>query len=193
MNRRAQMLAGLGLLASALLARDWFEATPVRHMLLQYPLLVAAGALIAARLGPVGTGRWNHGGLASLLAAILTSAFWMLPRMVDVSVAALPVDLAKAASLAGLVGVGLRLGWPRANPLLRAVLKANAISMLGLLAFLYTHAPGRLCNAYLLDDQQRLGLMFLIAAFALAVLWIAPLLVAPRFSTHDETRASPSS
>ncbi len=189
MSRRAQVLAGLALLALTLLARVWFEATPVRHMLLQYPLLVAAGVLIAAPLMRFGENGWNRGGLASLLAALFAAAFWMLPRMVDASVAALPVDLAKAASLAGFVGGGLRLGWPRAHPLLRAVLKTQAISMLGILAFLYTHAPVRLCNTYLLDDQQRLGQMFLFAALALAAFWIAPLFAAPRSATLDKSRA----
>lgn len=193
MNRMAQILAGLALCACALLARGWFEATPTRHMLLQYPLLVAAGALTAAPVAALGAGEWNRGGIASLLAAIIAAAFWMLPRMVDGSVAALSVDLAKAASLAGLVGGGLRLGWPRAHPLLRAVLKAKTLSMLGILAFLYTHAPARLCNAYLPDDQQRLGEMFLLAALALTALWIAPLLVAPRSAALGAARAYRSS
>ncbi|MCQ0093135.1 hypothetical protein FGD77_15900 [Roseovarius sp. M141] len=158
-----------------MLARGWLEATPTRHMLVQYPMLIAAGALIAGSLVQFGAGAWNRGGVASVLTAIFAMAFWMLPRMLDASVAALSADLLKAASLAALIGGGLRLGWPRAHPLLRAVLKAQAISMLGILAFLYTHAPGRLCNAYLLDDQQRLGEMFLLAAIALAALWIIPL------------------
>ena len=75
-----------------------------------------------------------------------------------------------------LIGSALRLGWPRAHPMLRGFLKAQALAMLGVLAFLYTHAPVRLCNAYLAEDQLRLGLAFLATAFALAVLWVAPLL-----------------
>ncbi|MDO5758964.1 MAG: hypothetical protein Q4P24_16125 [Rhodobacterales bacterium] len=189
MSRATQILAGAGLLALALLARGWFEATPARHMLLQYPLLIAAGALIVGALAHFYAGAWNRGGVASLLTAMFAMAFWMLPRMVDASVAALPVDIAKAASLAVLVGGGLRLGWPHAHPLLQAVLKAKAVSMLGILAFLYTHAPERLCNAYLLDDQQRLGEMFLLAALVLAALWIVPLFgLSPHASrTRTET------
>lgn len=193
MRPATQLITGLGLLALALLARGWFEATPIRHMLLQYPLLVAAGALMVARLQPFAARRWNGGGIASLLVAIFAAAFWMLPRMIDASVASLPVDLLKATCLAGLVGGGLRFGWPRAHPLLRAVLKAKALSMLGILAFLYSHAPVRLCNAYLLDDQQRLGQMFLFAALALAAFWIVPLLAAPRSAVPDKAPACRSS
>lgn len=183
MTRPMQVFVGLGLFAITLLARGWFEATPIRHMLLQYPLLIVAGALTAAPLLSFGKGEWNRGGLTCLLVAILATLFWMLPRMIDASVAELPIDLAKAVCLAGLVGGGVRLGWPRAHPLLRAVLKANAISMLGILAFLYSHAPARLCNAYLMDQQQHLGLMFLCVALALAVFWTATLVSAPRSSS----------
>jgi hypothetical protein len=180
MSRAFQIFAGVAALLLALLARDWFTATPSRHMLLQYPLLAAAGALIAVAVLPLGGASWNRGGVASLLAAIFAMAFWMLPRMVDAAVADLQVDLAKAASLAILAGGGLRLGWGRAHPLLRAVLKAQALSMLGILAFLYSHAPTRLCNVYLLDDQRLLGERFLYLALALAVIWALPLFSAER-------------
>jgi hypothetical protein len=52
--------------------------------------------------------------------------------------------------------------------------------MLGILAFLYTHAPTRLCNVYLLDDQRLLGERFLYLALALAVIWALPLFSAER-------------
>lgn len=156
----------------------------MRHMLLQYPLLITVGALVI----PVRFGHhaWNGRGVAGLLAAIFALAFWMLPRMVDASVTSLPVDLLKMASLSGLVGGGFRLGWPIAHPLLRAVLKANAISMLGILAFLYSHAPTRLCSVYLQNDQQHLGQMFLYLAIAIALLWIAPLFVTSRSVARSE-------
>lgn len=187
MTRAAQISTGVGLLLLALIARGWFEATPTRHILVQYPLLVAAGFLLAAALAPLGTGSWNLGGVASLLAAIFAMGVWMLPRMVDASVTALPTDIAKTASLVALVGGGLRLGWWRAHPLLRAILKAQALSMLGILAFLYTHAPVRLCNIYLLDEQQLLGERFLILAFGLAVFWTMPLLGVADRPSRDAT------
>lgn len=190
MTRLVQILTGIVLIACCLLARAWLEATPIRHMLLQYPMLSIAGALMMPMR--FGKADWNGGGVASLLAAIFALAFWMLPRMVDASVASLPVDLIKMASLSGLVGGGFRLGCPHAHPLLRAVLKANAISMLGILAFLYSHAPTRLCSFYLLDDQQRLGQMFLYLAIAIAALWIAPLLVTSQSVVRsEEQRKSP--
>jgi hypothetical protein len=60
------------------------------------------------------------------------------------------------------------------------VIKAQTVSMLAVMAFLYTHAPMRLCNTYLAEDQYRLGIGFLALAFATAAAWIAPLLFAAR-------------
>ena len=51
-------------------------------------------------------------------------------------------------------------------------IKAQSVSMLLLLAFVYTHAPLRICNSYLVDDQQRLGIGFAFVAIGLALIWI---------------------
>ncbi|PKP78266.1 MAG: hypothetical protein CVT81_05205 [Alphaproteobacteria bacterium HGW-Alphaproteobacteria-3] len=166
-------------LAAALIAAAWvfrapLEADPVTHILVQLPLLALAGALLPGARGTGGA--WNRGGWAMILTAIFAMAFWMLPRSIDAAVSDPAVAASKFLSLPLLVGLPLRLGWPRAHPLLRGFLKAQALAMLGVLAFLYTHAPVRLCNAYLAEDQVRLGTGFLATALALAVLWVAPLL-----------------
>jgi hypothetical protein len=98
----------------------------------------------------------------------------MLPRSIDAAVTDAATEAAKFVMLPAL-GVALATGWARAAPLARAFLMAQAVSMCGVLAFLYTHAPVRLCNAYLIDAQEQLGLAFLLLAPALAALWIVPL------------------
>ena len=170
-----RILVAAAIFGVALVLRVPLEANPVTHMLVQMPGLALAGALLTPySLGQAG---WNRGGVASLLAAVFTAAFWMLPRSVDAAVSVPLVDAAKFATLPLLVGMPLVIGWSRAHPLLRGFLKAQALSMLGILAFLYTHAPVRICNSYLVEDQFRLGIGFLAVAIALAVLWTAPLLV----------------
>jgi hypothetical protein len=89
-----------------------------------------------------------------------------------------PYLLGTFVSLPFLVGLPLAAGWARAHPLTRAVIKAQSVSMLAVMAFLYTHAPMRLCNAYPVEDQYRLGIGFLALAFAAA--WTTPLLFATR-------------
>jgi len=173
MIARAAVAAVLMLVAVVL--RRPLEALPLTHVLVQMPLLALAGAVLAQAL-PLGRGAWNRGGWACLVVAGFGIAFWMLPRSIDATLSRPLWEAGKIVSLPLLVGLPLWLGWVRAHPLLRAVLKAQAISMLGVLAFLYTHAPVRLCNAYLVEDQQRLGLGFLALALALAAGWVAPLL-----------------
>lgn len=172
MSARAGGALLLALAAVAL--RRPLEADPLTHVLVQLPLLALAGAVLAPALR-LGRGDWNRGGWVCLILAVFAMAFWMLPRNIDAALQSAAWEAAKLVTLPLLVGLPLRLGWARAHPLLRGVLKAQALSMLGVLAFLYTHAPIRLCNFYLVEDQYRLGLGFLAAALALAVAWVAPL------------------
>jgi hypothetical protein len=172
---RGHLAAATGLFTTAALLRGPLEASPVTHVLVQLPALALAGALIAPHLR-FGRGEWNRGGWACLLAAGIGIAFWMLPRSIDAALADTRWEVAKFLALPFLVGLPLAAGYARAHPLTRAVIKAQTVSMLAVMAFLYTHAPMRLCNAYLAEDQYRLGIGFLALAFATAAAWIAPLL-----------------
>lgn len=170
---RARRALALATFLAALLLRKPLEADLVAHVLGQLPLLVLAGALIARDLIDP-RADWNRGGVAALLAAGFMAAFWMLPRTIDAALNGRSMEAAKFIMMPAL-GMALATGWTRAAPLLRAFLKAQAVSMCGVLAFLYSHAPVRLCNFYLVDDQIRLGYAFLFLVPALVVLWVEPL------------------
>lgn len=177
------------LLSTCIIFRGVLESDPVTHVLVQLPLLAVAGALVADSFSIDG-GAWNRGGITSILFALFAIAFWMLPRSIDAALTSPEVALAKFISIPLLVGAPLAMGWKRAHPLLRGFLKAQAISMLGILAFLYTHAPIRICNAYLRSDQERLGYGFLFAAFGLALLWIIPLFGPQRSTVPENLRVA---
>lgn len=178
----ARVATAAVLLLAAVMLREPLEALPLTHVLVQLPMLAWAGAIMAPATR-LGQGEWNRGGWTSLIVAGSGIAFWMLPRHIDAAIADSAWEVGKFVSLPLLIGLPLRLGWMRAHPLLRGVLKAKALSMLGVMAFLYTHAPVRLCNAYLMEDQYRLGVGFLAVALLLAAAWSAPLFV-PR-PPHD--------
>jgi hypothetical protein len=180
----ARLAWATGLIAIAALFHTPLEASPLTHMLVQLPVLALAGATIAPTLR-LGQGNWNRGGWACLLTAGFGIAFWMLPRSIDAALGDMRWEIAKFLALPFLVGLPLAAGYARAHPLTRAVIKAQTISMLAVMAFLYTHAPMRLCNAYLAEDQYRLGIGFLALAFATAAAWIAPLLFATRQQVSD--------
>lgn len=175
-----QLVAAGSAFAFCAIARQPLEQDPVTHILVQLPLLAASGWFAMEALGeriPPKLILGDHG-ISGLLAALFCIAYWMLPRNIDAALESAFFEAAKFVSIPILVGGTLALSWPRAHPLVRGFIKANALSMLGVLGFLYTHAPVRICNNYLVSDQERLGFSFLFVAVALALVWSFPLFVA---------------
>ena len=146
-----------------------------RHMVLQFPLLMAAGALLAAALPPRTRGavaRWNAHGIAGLVLVACVLAVLMVPRVLDLALRDPAIEAAKVAVLLG-AGAALRLSWRAAGLVVQGFLLGNMLPMTAVVGQLYIDAPLRLCNAYLLDDQARLG-QWLIALAVLAALgWLA--------------------
>jgi len=159
--------------------RQPLESHAVSHILVQLPLLAWCGWEIVNTTSAgqsLKTRSWNQDGVAPLLVALFFIFFWMLPKSIDAALTNSSMEVFKFITLPIGVGSALALGWCRAHPILKGFLKANAISMLVVLAFLYTHAPVRICNAYLIVDQEQLGYGFLLAAIGLAILWTVPLI-----------------
>lgn len=171
---QSKIIVAACLVTVCYILRELLENDPVTHVLVQLPVLAVAGGLVATCF-PIGGGAWDRGGVTSILVSLFAIAFWMLPSSIDAALTSPGVELAKFISVPLLVGAPLATNWKYAHPLLRGFLKAQAISMLGILAFLYTHAPVRICNAYLVGDQERLGYGFLIVALGVSVVWVIPL------------------
>lgn len=180
LHRRAA-LAGGAIIAVLLLppVRQLLEGTMTAQMLLQVPLLACCGLLLAravparvlAAIGP-----WNQGGVSALMLATVASTYWMLPRALDAAATDPLVATAKFASLPLLVGLPLALAWPRMGFILKGVFLLEALATLFRLGWLYLASPQRLCNNYLIDDQQLLG-RSLLALGVLLTLWLAGVLL----------------
>ena len=149
-------------------AQIWAASDPVIHVLLQMPLLALAGAALPLRSQAISA----HWAGPLFVLTLTTALIWMLPRSVDAALTGWPGHIAKFLTIPLLLGLPLRLSWPRMGLILRGFIKAQSVSMLLLLAFVYTHAPLRICNSYLVDDQQRLGIGFAFVAIGLALIWI---------------------
>ncbi|WP_243020876.1 hypothetical protein [Simplicispira sedimenti] len=176
-NPRTQAILGLAL--CALLAwpalRHALEASMWRHMVLQFPLLMAAGALLAAALPPRARGavaRWNAHGIAGLVLVACVLAVLMVPRVLDLALRDGTIEAAKGAALV-LAGAALRLSWRAAGLVVQGFFLGNMLPMTAVVGQLYIDAPLRLCNAYLLDDQARLGQWLIALAVLLALGWLA--------------------
>lgn len=163
--------------------RQFYEAALVSHMLVQLPLLALAGWLMGKGLMTMvpesRSTSWNRGGITGLIIAIITLLFWMLPKSLDAALGDTGTEVAKFVMLPLCLGLPLALSWPRAHVLIRGLLKAQFISMLGVLSFLYTHAPVRICNNYLVGEQETAGLLMGGAAIALAAYWGSILVFGP--------------
>jgi hypothetical protein len=165
--------------------RHALEASMTAQMLVQLPLLAGVGYLLGLGLAlPVrvaaSLASWNHRGVTGFVLASLAGAYWMLPRLLDASVTDPAIAAIKFVSVPLLVGLALAQSWPRSGFVVRGVFLLELIATLFRLGWLYLVSPLRLCNNYLLDDQQRLG-QILIAVGAILFLWIAWKLLWGRF------------
>ncbi|SFU83556.1 hypothetical protein SAMN05216350_10648 [Polaromonas sp. YR568] len=155
--------------------RHGLEASMTRHMLLQYPLLMLAGYLLAtalpgrwlARLNP-----WNAHGISGLFATAVMLAILMIPRVLDLALVDWRIEILKCLALLAC-GAAIRLSWQAAGLLVQGFFLGNVLPMMVVAGNLYETSPVRVCNAYLLDDQARLGQMLVWIAAAIAAAWFA--------------------
>jgi hypothetical protein len=172
----AGLLAVLGLPT----VRAALEASMSAQMLLQFPLLALCGFVLAGALPASWHKRiaaWNALGIAGLFGTALILALLMIPRLLDLAVTDLRVDLAKALALL-LCGAALRVSWRPAGFLVQGFFLGNVLPMTAAVGQLYQDSPLRLCNAYLLEDQVRLGRWLVALAILAAAAWFTHLVLA---------------
>jgi hypothetical protein len=135
------------------------------QMLVQLPLLIGVGYLLREAVPEALAGviaRWNEHGISGLVLASLAGMLWMLPRSLDAAVSLPWMALTKFASAPLLIGLPLGLSWPQMGFVVRGVFLLELIATFFRLGWLYLVSPLRLCNNYLLDDQQRAGQYMLV-------------------------------
>ena len=155
--------------------RQWLTASMWRHMVLQFPLWMLVGAWLAAGLPPAiraRAARWNAHGISGLVATGTVLAVLMVPRVLDLALVSAPIEAAKCVALV-VAGTALRLSWRAAGLVVQGFFLGNMLPMTAVVGQLYIDSPLRLCNAYLLDDQARLGQWLVGAAALVAVGWLA--------------------
>ena len=181
-----RLLAVLALLAvtASPPARNFLEASMVRHMLLQYPLLILCGAGLArgllaapavrapARQPP--RSNWNAHCFTGLFGTALTLAVLMIPRVLDLALLHPWVACAKMAALVAC-GAAIYRSWRPAGWLVQGFFLGQVLPMMAVVGSLYETAPTRVCNAYLLGDQMLLGQWLTWLAAAIALVWGAVL------------------
>jgi hypothetical protein len=172
----AQSAWGLALLVAVMLPplRHLLESSMSLHMLVQYPALLLAGALLAAAVPPRTRRRlaaWNMLGISGLSAFSFALAVLMIPRVLDMALIDARVEAAKVVALL-FAGAVLAPSWRAAGLVVQGFFLGNVLPMTVIVGTLYQDAPQRLCNAYRLDDQQQLGLALVWAAALVALGWL---------------------
>lgn len=160
-------------------ARHLLESRMTLQMLVQIPLLVVVGYLLRDAIPPRVTARidqWNHQGVTGLVLASLAGLFWMLPRSLDAAVGETSVEAAKFISVPLLIGLPMGLSWPRMGFVVRGVFLVELIATWFRLGWLYMVSPIRLCNSFLLDDQQQSGTIMMVIGAAILLYVIAKLM-----------------
>ena len=154
--------------------RSLLEMSMEQQMLVQYPMLVLAGALLGRAASPAleqQVSAWNAMGLAGLAATMLSVAVLMIPRVLDLAVTDARVEAVKFATLL-LVGVVLKSSWRDAGLVVQAFFLGGLLPMTIVVGTLYQDMPLRLCNAYRLGDQQDLGRHLVYVACVSGAVWL---------------------
>ena len=147
------------------------EASMLRHMLVQLPLLVVCGALLRPWLRlPTELTRMDGQGLTTFTAAVFITTYWMIPRALEQALFEPLAALAKFASLL-VLGAALPGALRRAHVVVQLFFVANICAMMAIAGMLYRELPQRLCNAYLLDDQSVTGTALVVLALVLGAAW----------------------
>jgi hypothetical protein len=174
MRRRLIVIVAVWLMLWWWPLRYSLESDMALHMTVQIPLLIGIGLLLA----PLVRGReptWlveaDWLGIPGMVAVVLVTSFWMIPRALDSALSDPLTDAVKFVTLPLAAGLPLGLSWRRTPPLGRAFIWANFIPKLGAIGGLYLAAPVRLCAYYRIDQQTEAGWALVMVAAALGISW----------------------
>lgn len=144
------------------------EATMTGQMLIQIPLLVVvgygAGSILKRKIPSI---QLYVGGIPGLLMIVFTMVFWMIPRSLDQALTMNAMEVAKYVTLTLFVGIPLGVGWRKLGFIARGFIWIHLLSMIFLMGWLYAASPIRVCNQYLIDQQQVTGWLLISAGIAI--------------------------
>lgn len=177
------VLATLPLLLFWPALRQTIEARMLLHMLVEFPLLLAAGwatqhlclrdpamQRLARGIVLIDWRGWSGAALASIVTAA-----WMLPTLLDMALLDPVVAAAKYASW-WCTGWVLAGSLRRMDPELLLFLVGNVAWMMASAGMLYIDAPARLCVNYLQNDQRQTGIGLVVLALVLGAAALRQLL-----------------
>ncbi|MDY0749053.1 hypothetical protein SNE35_31440 [Paucibacter sp. R3-3] len=150
------------------------------HMLLQFPLLLAAGWAASLWLpGERTQALVDEMGLTGAAWVGAVTIFWMLPIALDLALLD-PLMAALKYSSWWSAGLALARSWPRLTVELRAFFLGNTAWMLATAGLLYRETEVRLCVSYRYDEQSWTGAGLMFWAVALGTVALTARRASPR-------------
>lgn len=153
---------------------DLIEKSLLLHVLFGVPVLIGIGIVFGVYINKYCSQTIdiiNYAGIPGIVLATFTIGFWMIPRWLDASINDEYIGLIKYFSLTMLVGLPLSLSWKRLPIIAVGVVKIEFLAMLFRIGWIYEISPVRLCNNYLLFEQQLLGTSFIYIGLILGLIW----------------------
>ena len=179
MTRHIVIASGLWLLIAFTPSGALLEASLTGHVIIEIPLLVLVGVILGNQLKPRLSGVLHIIDIPCILLTCFTLAFWMIPRWLDASLNDPVIANMKYLSLPLLAGIPLALSWRNLHFIARGLVKIEFLAMLFRLGWVYLISPDRLCNNYLLSEQQQLGYVFIFLGFVLGIIWLIQVFFIP--------------
>ena len=155
-------------------AMDYLHSRMFTHMFVVIAGLLVLGYVISGSVyGSIlsdgsRADKWNTLGVNSWLIVTFSTAFWMMPVMMDMVVEATTLKWIRNFSLL-LAGYMLRISVLRAHPFISLFFAWNILTMTLIQGILYLNLPLRVCNAYLLSDQEDTGKMLVMVSVILGL------------------------
>lgn len=164
---------------------NFLESSMIGQMVVLIPGLFICGILI----GSVFSGKilrilggFNSNGIPGALLAIFTIIFWILPRSLDASLNSDIVEIVKVITIPLLAGLPMGISWGRLYLAGKGLIIGNLISMLFVMSWIYLEAPVRVCNNYLVSQQENLGRMLFTIGILLALYFVGKALFGNPFN-----------
>jgi len=187
MKRQVGQFAAISALTLvlALVFKSMLTQSMALHMLVHIPLILFSGIFAGAAASALGRdrnpawldslldryARYNEFGVPGLLAASFAGAFWMIPKALDDVLVSVPADIMKFLGLF-IAGLVLFDSLRRSSSVIKLFFVGNFSWMSAIVGLLYQENPERLCNFYLLGDQELAGRGLVAIAILLPVLWL---------------------
>lgn len=176
--------ASAGALLFAVVLEPILTRSMSLHMLLHIPLILFAGIFATQGLSAGGLGarvgmrslrehwaKYNEYGIPGLLLCAFVAAYWMIPRSLDQVLVSAPANGLKYAGLF-IAGMALYDSLRRSNSVITLFFLGNFSWMTAIAGLLYQDNPQRLCNFYLLSDQEIAGKGLVIVAVVVPLVWL---------------------